>query len=122
MSSVQPHFQWLDKRGVVVGKITFIFFFEKQLAIIFSAVFLCSTSNFLAGQVEGQFAPCLGMNTELQLGQFFTNFPFFSSQKYIYYLLLITKYFMRALSREFTNSLTFLLLGEDLAFKLVSEL
>jgi hypothetical protein len=30
---------------------------------------------------------------------------------------LITKYFILALSREFTKSLTFLLLGEDLAFK-----
>ena len=83
MSSVQPHFQLLDKRGVLVGKITFIFFLGKQLAIIFSVIFLCSTSNFLAGQVAGQSTPWLGMNVELQLGQFFTNFPFFSSKKYI---------------------------------------
>src|SRR5207247_1109645 len=116
MSSVQPHFQLFDKRGTLVGKITFTFFFGKQQAIIFSASFLCFISNFLAEQVVGQLAPWLGINIELQLGQFFTSFCFFSSQKYIDYLLLITKYFMRALSREFINSLTFLLLGEDLAF------
>jgi len=47
----------LDKRGVLVRKITLTFFFGKQLAIIFSAIFLCSVSNFLAGQVTGHFAP-----------------------------------------------------------------
>jgi hypothetical protein len=104
----------------LAGKITFIFLFGKQLAIIFSAIFLCSASSFLAEQVAGHFALWLGINIDLQLGQFFTNFPFFSSQKYIYYLLLITKYFMRALSKEFINSFTFL--EEDLTFKLVSEL
>jgi hypothetical protein len=57
MSSVQPHFQFLDKRGTLEGKTTFTFFFEKQLAVIFSAIFLCSFSNFQAEQVSEQFAP-----------------------------------------------------------------
>lgn len=83
MSSVQPHFQLFDKRGILIGQITFTFFLGKQLAIIFSAIFLCSISNFLAEQVAEQIAPCLGVNTELQLGHFFTSFLFFSSQKYI---------------------------------------
>src|ERR1044072_1411397 len=108
MSSVQPHFKLLDKRGVLVRKITLTFFLGKQLAIIFSVAFLCSASNFLAKQVAEHLAPLLEINIDLQLGQFFTNFPFFSSQKYIY-LLLTTKYFILALSREFISSLTFLL-------------
>jgi len=83
MSSVQPHFQLFDKRGTLTGKITFTFFLGKQWLIIFSTAFLCSFSNFCAGQVEGQLAPWLGINIELQLGQFFTSFCFFSSQKYI---------------------------------------
>ena len=80
---VQPHFQLPDKRETLAGKTTLTFFFGKQLAIIFSAIFLCSASNFLAEQVAGHFAPWLGINIELQTGQFFTNFYFFSSQKYI---------------------------------------
>jgi hypothetical protein len=83
MSSVQPHFQLFDRRGGVAGKTTFIFLLGKQLAIIFSVIFLCSASNFLAGQLARHFVPLLEMNIDLQLGQFFTNFPFFSSQKYI---------------------------------------
>jgi hypothetical protein len=85
MSSVQPHFQLFDKRGVLVRKATLTFFLGKQLAIIFSVIFLCSISNFRAGQVARHFTPLLRMNIDLQLGQFFTNFCFFSSQKYITY-------------------------------------
>jgi hypothetical protein len=83
MSSVRPHFQFLDKSGTLEGKTTFTFFLGKQQAIIFSVIFLCSFSNFRAEQISEQFAPLLGINIDLQLGQFFTNFPFFSSQKYI---------------------------------------
>jgi hypothetical protein len=57
MSSVQPHFQLPDKRGTLTGKIILTFFLGKQLVIIFSAIFLCSASNFLAEQVAGHFAP-----------------------------------------------------------------
>jgi len=46
-----------DKRETLTGKKTFTFFLGKQLAIIFSAISLCSASNFLAEQVAGHFAP-----------------------------------------------------------------
>jgi hypothetical protein len=68
---------------MLVGKTTFILLLGKQWVVIFSVSCLCFISNFLDEQEVRHFAPWLGINTELQLGQFFTNFRFFSSQKYI---------------------------------------